>query len=380
MSLVRSRNLLHINAPKTFTTFDEVSGTNVLRWKNPNGFSASWAVQVGEVGGEQTEVMLLGVSAPSGTAGTLTASTLYEHPANTPIYGIKYDQVVFEKSASGTTGTGTAITDGTVTYQADHEHSIFDDTGAASTDAYRAFYRNSVTGGTTSESDWQTPAGFSFYSLASMRQRIKDKLWDSDYIKEDITLDNWINEWKDEMVTAAISTNEDYSMGTVDIGFGTAGLGTVTTADFDQIRRFEVTYNGNDFYLSTKKTSNDFLPNQTFLSTHPYHNWLGDAVFQVRPPESGGTARISFYRFGTIMVNDTDVLPLPLRPYTKSFVDYGLAQAFLKDNRSNEYEKLMIVSNAAREVFLNQITNRDKSSGQTIDLVEAISAEDDFWP
>ena len=54
MSLVRSRNLLHINAPKTFTTFDEVSGTNVLRWKNPNGFSASWAVQVGEVGGEQT--------------------------------------------------------------------------------------------------------------------------------------------------------------------------------------------------------------------------------------------------------------------------------------------------------------------------------------
>ena len=352
------------------------AGATVYPSRNTAGFTNQYAIQVGETGQEYSEVLVGTVT----NAGTITGpASNYAHPADTPIYNIKFNQVVFQKSTTGTSGSATSITDGTITYQADSLFTQFDDSAAVSADAFRTRFRNSVLGSQTGQSDWQVPTGFTFYSLAKLRERVKNKLWSSNYLTNPI-IDDWINEWKDEMVTAAISTNEDYSMGTVDVGFGTAGLGTVTTADFSQIRRFEVTYNGNDFYLSTRKTANDFLPNQNFLSTHPYHNWRGDTIFQVRPPESGGTARISFYRFGTTMVNDTDELPLPLRPYTKSFVDYVLGQAYLKDNKADYFEKMMIVANGAKNVFLNQITNRDKSGPTMIDLVESITSDDEFWP
>lgn len=374
--IIKVHNNLHEEAPKTYLSSAVAAAATVYPSRNTAGFTSQYAIQIGETGQEFSEVLVGTVT----NVGTITgAASNFAHPADTPIYNIKWNQVVFQKSTTGTSGSATSITDGTVTYQADSLFTQFDDSAAVSADAFRTRFRNSVLGSQTGQSDWQVPTGFTFYSLAKLRDRVKNKLWSSNYLT-DSAIDDWVNEWKDEMVTAAISTNEDYSMGTVDVGFGTAGLGTVTTADFSQVRRFEVTYNGNDFYLSTKKSPNDFLPNQTFLSTHPYHNWLGDTVFQVRPGESGGTARISFYRFGTTMVNDTDELPLPLRPYTKSFVDYVLGQAYLKDEKSDYFEKMMVIANGAKNVFINQITNRDKSGPQMIDLVESITSDDEFWP
>lgn len=374
--LIKVSNNLHEEVPKTFLSTSAASSATSITVRNNGGFTTSYAIQIGEVGQELSEAV---IGTPTGSTNVNTPALSFAHPADTPVYQIKFNQVVYEKSTTGTAGTATAITDGTVTYQADNLFTVFDDTAGASGDAFRTRFRNSALGSNTAQSDWITPAGFSFYSLAKMRERVKEKLWSSTYLT-DLVVNNWVNEWKDEMVMAAISTNEDYSMGTVDVGFGTAGLGTITTADFNQIRRFEVTYNGNDFYLSTRKNPNDFLPDQTFSSVHPYHNWLGDTIFQVKPPESGGTARISFYRFGTTMVNDTDELPLPLRPYTKSFVDYVLAQAYLKDSKSDYYDKMMIVANASKNTFINQLSPRDKSGPQMIDLVENITSDNEFWP
>ena len=373
---IKVLNNLHEESPKTFLSTSVASSATSITIRNNGGFTTSYAIQVGEVGQELSEVV---IGTPTGSTNINTPALSFAHPADTPVYQLKFNQVVFQKSTAGTSGTATGITDGTVTYQADSLYTVFDDTAGASTDAFRTRFRNSTLGSQTGQSDWITPAGFSFYSLAKLRERVKEKLWSATYLTDSV-VDNWVNEWKDEMVMVAISTNEDYSMGTIDVGFGTAGLGTVATADFNQIRRFEVTYNGNDFYLSTRKNSNDFLPNQTFSSVHPYHNWLGDTIFQVRPAESGGTARVSFYRFGTTMVNDTDELPLPLRPYTKSFVYYALAQAYLKDNKSDYYDKMMIVSNASKNTFINQLSPRDKSGPQMIDLVENITSDDEFWP
>lgn len=374
--LIKTRNTQQVNVPKTFLTNLEVAGTNVLRWQNPSGFSASWAIQVGDTGEQQSEVVLLGASTPAGTAGTLTANTLYEHPSDTPVYAVKYDQVVFERSTSGTAGTATPI--GTVTYQPDQPFTQFDDTTGASTYAYRTRYRNSILAVQTSQSDWITPTGFTFYSLASMRKRIKDKLWNSDYIKDDLTIDNWINEWKDEMSNAVISVNQDYAMGTVNVGFGTNGLGTIATTDFTQMRKVEVTYNGVDYYVSSKLKTNDFTPTQTFNSSAPQHNWLGDTVFQVHPSDTAGTAKLTFYRFGTTLVNDTDELPLPMRSYTKSFVQYGLSQALFKDSKVVESQKSMIEANTDKLSFVSNIVPRDQSGPETITLTDVTTGEDDY--
>jgi len=373
--IIQSRNLLHQTAPKAFLSYPEVSGTNVLRWSNPNGFSASWAVQIGETGEEQTEVMLLGASTPSGTAGTLTANTLYEHPSNTPIYGIKFNKVVFERATAGTTGTATPMTSGTIDYMADSQYTIFDDTSGSSTYGYRTYFRSSVLAVNSTESDWITSAGFTFYALASLRQRIKDKLWNPGFIKNDTIIDNWINEWKDEMTNSVIAINQSYAMGTVDIPFGTNGLGTVTTTDFKQVKRLWVTTNSVDYYNSTKMEVQNIFPNQSFNSTHPYHAWHGDSVFEINPSDTAGTARLEFYRFGTTLVNDTDELPLPFRPYTKSFVNYGLSQALFKDQKSELSNAKLSEAIADRSSFITQSTPRDKSGPTYVTIVEAVSGE-----
>lgn len=218
--LIQTRNILHETAPKTYLLNTEAAGTTVFRLRNSNGFGSSWAIQIGETGEEQTEILVISGNPGAGTLGTTTAASRFEHPADAPVYGIKFNQVVFERSTTGTAGTATPMTDGTITYQPDaydvergESYTIFDDTTGSASYAYRTYFRNSALTTNSIESDWITTAGFSFYSLGAIRQRIKDKLWNSTWIKEDITMDNWINEWKDKMSNAVIALNEDYALG-----------------------------------------------------------------------------------------------------------------------------------------------------------------------
>src|SRR3990167_7279850 len=146
--IIRSLNDLDNNAPLTYLANDEVAGTTTIRVKNSTGLTDGWAFQIGKTGEDKTEVVLGSIS----NVGTLTIAALdFDHPADTSIIGIKYNQVVFEKSAAGTAGTAAPITNGPIEYQADaldrqtgKSYTIFDDTLGTSTDAYKTYFRNSV--------------------------------------------------------------------------------------------------------------------------------------------------------------------------------------------------------------------------------------------
>ena len=373
--IVRQANNLTIDAPKTYLANAEAAGTTVYRVKNTTGLTNGWAVQLGETGQDRSEVIL----GTNTNVGTITgAASDFEHPADLPVYFIKYNQVVFQRSTTGTAGTAAPITNGTIEISADSPYTIFDDTSGSVSYAYKTYFRNSTLAVNSTESDWIVIAP-TFYSLSVLRDRVKSKLWNSEFVTDN-TIDDWINEWKDEMTNALVSVNEDYAIGTVGVGFGTNGLGTVTTTDFKQPRKMEITYDGGVTYtLSTKQHLNEFDPNQTYLSSHPYHNWQGDNVFKVQPADSGGTAVVYFYRLGTPMVNDTDELPFPMRGYTKSFVDYGLGQAYQKEgNKPSEAQAKFNEANLQKQMFVNQSTPRDKSSTEMVELVENVSSEEDL--
>lgn len=380
--IVQSQNSLTNEpwVPITRSTHLEVAGTSVLRWENPNGFAASWAIQVGDTGEEQSEVLLLSTSTPSGTAGTTTANSLYEHPADTPIFGIKYNQVIFRHYLAGTTASGSILADGTVTIAADGVNTIFDHTAGTTGDAYKTYFRNSVTGGTSSLSDWIIPGGLNFYSLGRLRERAKERLFSSKFIKSDLTWNDWANEWKDRFINAAIAVNQSYAIGTVDVGFGTNGLGTITTTNFKQVKRVDISYDGfTTQYLSTASDYSFYPRDQGFVSSHPYHVWRGDNIFEVLPADSGGSARLEYYTFGTVLVNDSDDLPLPLRPYTKSFVDFMQACAYRKDGKIADYQSTMAEAISELNNFITEITPRDKTGNTMIKLVEPLSGEDYFY-
>ena len=323
--IIKVKNNLTVKAPYSFLSESESSGTSVVRIRNINSFSNQWAVQLGKTGEEKTEIGVI-ASSPSGTSLTLNANISYDHPEDTPVYAIKFDQIVFERSTTGTAGTASPITNGTVNITPDSDFTQFDDTTGAATYAYRTYFQNSLSGVVSTESDWLTQGGFSFYSLARIRDRVLKKLRDSGYIKDDSVIDDWINEWLEVMNNAAVNIDKSYGMGTADISFGTAGLGTISETDYQDVKRVWITYNGNDYYKATQTDINGFFPNQTFNSTLPYFYWTNDNTFGIKPEESGGTARITYYQMRTKLEDDTDDLPVVMRPYTRSFVDYALSE------------------------------------------------------
>ena len=213
--LVRARNTLDTTALSSNLTNNTAIGASTLPVQNINSFSASWAVQLGRTKEENAEIVVLGTATPSGTALALSGTARYAHNIDTPVYATKFDKIIFKRSTAGTSGTATAMTNGTVTITPDSEYTQFDDTTALSTYAYKAAYYNSVTVEVSSDSDWITPTGFSFYSLAKLRQRSKDAIYNAGYIKSDEVIDDWINEWQEQMGNSAIKVNESYALGTV---------------------------------------------------------------------------------------------------------------------------------------------------------------------
>jgi len=376
--IIKVENTLTEKAQGTDLSFPEASGQAVIRWKNPNGFAASWAVQVGKTGIERSEVGLLGTAAVDGTAGTLTANLTYDHAADTPVYAIKYDQVVFERSITGTSGVAAPMTDGTITIQADSIHTQFDDTSGSPSYAYKAYFRNSVLNTTTTESDWLTSSP-SFYSLGKIRERAKRKMLNAKSLTND-QIDDWVNEWLEDMTNTLIDVNEDYALGTTEIGFtGTAQQGTITAVDFKQVRRaWHKT--GDTWYRMTKQELTGYNPDETFNETNPFYNMKGDNVIERKPHEVTGTIGLTYYKLNAVLDSDADLLPVAMRGYTRSFVRYCEAQAKKEDNKEQEAERLEAQADMAKERFKSEMTNRNKSGPSYIEIVEGMPNEDIvFW-
>jgi hypothetical protein len=375
--IIQQKNLLADNSQKTYLSFPEVASTGVLRWQNPAGFNASWAVQVGETGQDQTEIVVLGTASPSGTAGTFTGNTLYTHPANTALYAIKYDQVVFEVSTTGTAGTAVVITDGTVNLTPDSAYTNFDHTTGSLSYAYKTYWKNSVSGSTTSESDWFVGT-VPTYAVGGLVRRVRSKLWHTDFVSDD-DIKDWLGEWNEHLNNLAVQTNEDYNLGSTTVAFsGTQQMGTITNENFKQIRRVWYTQDGNNWYQSTKMDINRFLPSETFYDTRPYFYMYGDNVIGRRPADASGTMGIIYYQISTKLDNDYDFLPLPVRSYSKSFVDYCDIQIMFKDGKVTLQDKLTM-EKALEDNYKQQIAPRNKSGPTYIDVVDITGGEQGYY-
>ncbi len=376
--IIKTLNTLTEDAPKTYLSAAEIAGTSVFRWKNNSGFSASWAIQLGETGEEKSEVLLLNTGTPVAVSGTTTVNSTFEHPSDTPIYAIKYDQVVFERATVGTSGTAVPITGGTITIQADNKFTQFDDTSGSASYGYRTYFKNSVLNVTTTESDWITSAGLSQYSLGKIKDRIKGKLLNPEYVTDDMITD-WTNEWMESMTNTAIDVNEDYVLGTTQVTFsGTAQEGTITAEDFKQVRRAWHS-NGSNTYMMTKQDFTDFTPNEEFNETRPFFYMKGDSIIGRNPHGSSGTISLTYYKLNATLDSDGDELPVCMRGYSSSFIKWGLAQAYRIDKMITEAEKLEQQAEIDKERFKRELTPRHKSGPTYIDMVEGFPGEEDMF-
>lgn len=384
MSLVRTLNNQTVNAPFTFLANPVNAGTNVFQVRNMSGFSASWAVQIGNTGEAQAEILVLNSGTPSGTIGTTTANCLYDHPADTPLFAVKFDQLVFGRSTTGTAGTSSPMTGGTVTIQADGTQTIFDDPTGAVGYAYQTYFQNSVTSLQSSLSDWILSGGLPFYSLGKMRQRVKDKLISSGYLNGvtivDTEINDWLNEWLEYMTSAAIDVNEDFNLGTMALTFAVnQELGTITATDFRGGFQRVWYIDGSGTYQATKMDSNSYSPNKTFTDTYPYYYMQGDSVIGRQPIDQAGTLLCEYPKLNPVLVEDTDQLPVSMQGYTKSFIDYAHSQALMKDAKVQEAGIKSQEAQAMATKFQTQIAPRNKTGATYIDIVEDTAADQELW-
>lgn len=374
--LIKTKNDQTEKAPKTTLSAAVAAAAVSLSVKNVAGFTDDWNAQVGETGEEKTEVKEI-VSAPS--AGTFGVSALsFEHPADTPVYCVRYNQVIFKQSTTGTAGTATAMTDGTIGITPDWEFTQFDDTGGSTSYAYKTAFRSTGLSSNSSDSDWITPAGHPFYSQAGIRDRVKSKLPSADFVSDD-DIDSWSNEWMESMNNTAIDVNEDYRVGTAQVSFsGTIQYGTITSEDFKQVRRAWYTEDGTDWYQMTKQEYTDFAPSADFNETHPYYHMRGDNEIGRNPHVNSGTIEVSYYKLNASLDSDSDLLPVPMRGYTSSFVNYALAQAYRKDNKITDAERLEAKCEFDKQQFKKELTPRNKSEQTLINIVEDWGDNDTF--
>ncbi len=377
--ILKVENNLDSLSQYSYTSSNVASGGTVVPVKNLNNFTAQHAIQIGKTGEEQTEIVLLASGAPSGTALNTAGTIKYSHPKDTPVFDINYNQVIFKRSTDGTAGTATALTSGTVNITPDSLYTEFDDTSGLSTYAYKTRFLNSATGAETSDSDWFVPGGPTFYSKQKLRQRIKDKLYSSAFIKSDDVIDDWIQEWLEEMNTAAVKVNRDYLLGTTNVAIGTSGLGTITTADFMYARKIEVTTDGANYTQTKKIDLTRYDDNDTFSANDPHHAWQGDNLIQFLPKNIGGTARIIYSKGEAVMDNETDELPFPMRRYTRGFIEYGLYCAYDNDEKDMKAEFHYGKAQKIKNDFINEITPRDFTGVEMMDIDEPLSGMQEVW-
>ena len=268
----------------------------------------------------------------------------------------------------------------TINITPDNQFTFYEDTSGQATYGYQVTFINSVLGtaSETDKSDWLTDTGYSFYSLGNIVNRVKNKLFSTSFIRGDVdeTIKDWCNEWLETLTGEAIKINRDYLIGTVDIHHGTDGLGTITASDFVQARRVWYTTDGSNFFKAARKEITDFDYNELFNNTHPYYYFQGDNVIGKLPYNEEGTLRLTYYARPTLFETFGDELPVSMRNFTNSFVNYCLAQAKYLDNRPQEGDRYMTMVTIQRKDFVNQITPRASTGPEYINLTDDLSGEE----
>lgn len=376
---IQSLNNQHLTSSKTYLSQGFTSGGTSLVVKNVNNFNASWTVQVGETGFEKTEIALISGTPATGTVN-VSSALRFDHPTDTPVYCYKYNQVIFERSTAGTTGTATPMTDGTVGITPDrydlygNSYTVFDDTTGSISYAYKVKYYNSALSVESPESDWILPEGYDFYSLYRLRERAKAKMLNN---PADADVNDWINEWHETMTNALIATNKDYAIGTTEVAFtADQQYGTLSANDFKFPRRVWWYRAGGGTVEMTPASINQVKPESTNLYGYSASYFFrGDNVIGRTPASEAGTISLEFYKLNPQLLNDSDVLPLPMRGYTKSYVDYARAQAAYKDKAEALAYKLEQMCENKKQEFKTEMSPRRVSGAEYIQEVTSYESQ-----
>lgn len=166
-SLLKVRNAELLGDKKTYLT-SPCNASATLTVQNITGAALSGYVIMGEIGSEKCELKQIhAATSPTGFTITLSSATTNNHPTDTVIYFIDYNQVEFSRATSSG-GAKSVLSTATIT--PDQEFTQYQDTNT--TGYGYARFKNSATTSYSSYSDEQAYANLAYNSIATIINRV----------------------------------------------------------------------------------------------------------------------------------------------------------------------------------------------------------------
>ena len=228
---------------KSYLANDYAIGVTSVEVKNNNRFAANDRIMIGEMGHEKTEIVT--VSAVNANGTTLTVgTTVFSHSADDPVYKLRFDQVKFYRSTTGSSGTYALLA--TVDLDVDNANltTIYDDTTGLSSYYYKTTVYHSIS---TLESAYSDPIPGGGYRRNQVGYIIDEVLQEVGDIQEiNISrseLLGYFNDVNDDLTT---NTNKPYDFlrtrttltrtaGAITIDFPTDSNGDQSMWKFDRM-------------------------------------------------------------------------------------------------------------------------------------------------
>jgi len=174
------QELVSDSIAKTQLTSDVTAGSSTLTVKAIKGFAVNQVLLIGGLGGEASEIIKTHASTtPSSKTVTLASATINNHPAGTPVYVLRVDQI---ELSHATTLTGskstltTTIGSGLIGIEADTVRMVYNEDEQTS-GFYFARYKNSISGNFEAYTDGLPYGGWDKGTVGSIvLQSLKNNL------------------------------------------------------------------------------------------------------------------------------------------------------------------------------------------------------------
>lgn len=318
--------------------------------KNADRFALNDRIMIGEMGEEKTEVVTVTAAATDGTNLTISG-TVFSHEADTPVYRLRFDQVKFYRSTTGSTGTYAVLSTQNLDVDNANLTTIYDDTTGLSTYYYKMTVYNSISAIESAFSDPIPGGGFARNQVGRLIDEILREVNDltEQHVNRTEIL-GWFNDVNDDLT---ISVKRPYEFLKTRsaltpvaaqnyLAYPTDSLGNQTMWKFDHMDynyvdsttspTTNITYTldvEEQTYFRNKYSDN--MNDSTTQRDTIYKMTLDDSVdrFRFEAPflTANGTLYLHYYQFFPVLDSEGDLV---ITPTPKIYKLYCKSQYYAK--------------------------------------------------
>lgn len=349
--------------PSTYQTTDASASASAITLlvKDVAGFNVNDYILIGKYNNAQAEIQQ--ITALVGVTGLTISALSFPHSTDTNITKIDYNMYKVYRSVTGIGGSYSLLS--TTNLLVDLQQSTFIDTAAVNPYSYQLSYYNSTNSSESDKSDEIPFAGFSFYTLKSLQDRVLTLFGDTqEQLLSRSVITDWINEANEDLQYMVMGGDSPYYLNSAVIQVNGTLNYNIASYSMEHIYLIEISYDGINYNDTVNPL--DFRFNTT--GEQGAYGWrLAGQSITIAPLLLAGSIRIWYGTLPVMLVNQGDTLQDPFKAHTRMYVNYALMRANEKDRKFDGavpyYEKRY---GKERDAVVPKLKSRIKAAGMAM--------------